>query len=44
MEAFTVLIVITLILVSLCCLVYLEKNFVRWVKDLIRFVEAELEK
>ena len=43
MDAFTVLVVITLVLISLCCSVYLEKQLVSWITHLIRTVKSELD-
>lgn len=43
MEAFTVLVVITLVLISLCCSVYLEKQIVSWITHLIRLINSELD-
>lgn len=43
MTAFEVLVVITLVLISLCCLVYLEKQLVNWIIHLIKYVKSELE-
>lgn len=43
MDAFTVLVAVTLILICMCCIIYISKHIADRIACLVRIVKSELD-